>query len=547
MKIRYLFLVVLTTLSALSFVKGQNLNAQIDALLNEQYKPDAPGAVVLVAKSGKTVYRKAFGMANLEHNVKMAPDHVFEIGSITKQFTAVSILMLEEEGKLSLEDPITKFIENYPMHGHTITIHHLLVHTSGIKSYTSLESWRKLWRKDMNPMEMIDLFKNEPMDFAPGEKWSYNNSAYFMLGYIIEKASGMPYPEFLEKRIFSPLGMKNSYYGSMSAIIKNRAQGYQKKEGYVNAEYLSMTQPYAAGSIMSTVDDLLTWQLAIQSNKLVKKETIQKAFTDYKLNDGKPTYYGYGWGLDEINGSPTLEHSGGIFGYTTNAIYLPKEDVYVVILDNCDCYNPSEVSTVIAARVIGKPFPEPAAKVKLDNVYTKSLTGVYEFDDGVVRTITFEDNQLYSQRSGGEKLKIYPIDKSNFVFEKGITTYQFVTDKTVVKELLFKNRIRASKGIKTDKPIPENHAISVSSEVLKHYVGVYELQPNFNIAITLEDSHLMSQATGQGKFEIFPSSETKFFLKVVDGQIEFLKSDAGKYDSFMLYQGGQKILAKRKE
>ena len=155
-----------------------------------------------------------------------------------------------------------------------------------------MERWTKLWRNEMTRLEMIDLFKSEPMDFVPGEKWLYNNSAYFMLGYIIEKASGMTYPEFLEKNIFTPLGMKNSYYGSQSKIIKNRAQGYQKNEAYINAEYLSLTQPYAAGSIISNVDDLLTWQLANQQNKLVKKETLQKAFTNYKLNNGTLTNYG---------------------------------------------------------------------------------------------------------------------------------------------------------------------------------------------------------------------------------------------------------------
>ena len=527
---------------------SQNLTVEVDALMKAEYKPDQPGAVALIAKGGKTIYRKAFGVANLEHTVAMTPDHVFEIGSITKQFTAVSVLMLMEQGKLSLEDPITKFIENYPMHGHTITVHHLLTHTSGIKSYTGMERWTKLWRNEMTPLEMIDLFKSEPMDFAPGEKWLYNNSAYFMLGYIIEKASGMTYPEFLEKNIFTPLGMKNSYYGSQSKIIKNRAQGYQKNEAYINAEYLSLTQPYAAGSIMSNVDDLLTWQLANQQNKLVKKETLQKAFTNYKLNNGTLTNYGYGWGLNEINGSATIEHSGGIFGYSTNAIYLPKEDVFVVVFDNCDCYNPGEVSTRIAAFAIGKPYPEAVAKIKLEDGYIKSLTGVYEFEGGTSRIVTQDKEQLYSQRTGGSKFKIFPQDKANFVFEDGLTSLQFVVDKEgVVKELLFKNRIDVTKGVKSDKPIPAHIETELSPEVMKQYVGVYEIQPTFSITITLVDGHLMSQATRQSNFEIFAEAPTKFFYKVVDAQLEFIKNSEGKYDSIILYQGGQKIAGKRKD
>lgn len=541
----YLIIIILL-ISGLTF--SQNLKEDVDALLSAKYKANEPGATAIIAQGGKPIYRNAFGMASLENNVTMTPEHVFEIGSITKQFTAVSILMLMEQGKLSLEDPITKYIENYPVNGHVITLHHLLTHTSGIKSYTSMEKWRKLWRNDMTPLEMIDLFKSEPMDFAPGEKYLYNNSAYFMLGYIIEKASGLTYSKFLEKNIFSPLGMKNSYYGSQSMIIMNRALGYQKGENYKNAEYLSLTQPYAAGSIMSNVDDLLIWNQAVQSNKLIKKETIQKAFTNYKLNNGKLLNYGYGWVLDEINGSTTVEHSGGIFGYSTNAIYLPKEDVFVAVFSNCDCNSPGEVSTRMAALAIGKPYLEPIAKIKLDAAYAKSLTGVYEFEDKSTRIITFEDDQLFSQRAAGaKKIKIIPQDKSNFSYSKSTnSSIQFISDKTGVKEAIFKNRINVTKGIKSNLPIPSQNEVSVSLDVMKQYLGVYEIQPSFSITITLDDGHLMSQATGQDKFEIFPESQTKYFLKAVDAQLEFIASPDGKYDSFILFQGGQKIPGKRK-
>ncbi len=523
---------------------SQPLAVDLDAMMKARYKTGEPGAVLLVAKAGKPIYRQAFGMADMENNIAMRPEHLFEIGSITKQFTAVSILMLMEQGKLKLDDPVTKFIPEYPMHGYTITIHHLLTHTSGIKSYTSMEKWTKVWRQDMKPMEMIDLFKNEPMEFAPGEKWNYNNSAYFMLGYIIEKASGIPYPEFLEKNIFTPLGLKNTYYGSQSKIIRNRARGYQKEAEYANAEYLSLTQPYSAGSIISNVDDLLTWQVAINANKLVKKETIQLAHTPVKLNNGTVQEYGYGWGIGDINGSPTVEHSGGIFGYATNAIYLPKEDTYVAILTNCDCSNPGELSTRIAAKAIGKPFPDAVAKVKLDAAYAKSLTGVYEFEDGATRYITYDGEQLYSQRTGSEKFKIFPQDKTNFVYESGFSTLHLTVDKGVVKEAIMKNRAAVTKGVKTDKPIPTRLEVRLSPDVLQQYVGTYEIQPGFNLVMTVEDGHFMSQATGQAKFELFAESETKFFLKVVDAQVEFIRNAAGTFD-MVLYQAGQKVPGRR--
>ncbi len=526
-------------------VLAQPNEAVIDKLISDVYKPAEPGAALLIAEKGKVVYRKAFGMADLELNVPMKPEMVFEIGSMTKQMTAVAVLMLMEEGKLSLQDEITKYIPDYPVQGHKITIHHLLTHTSGIKSYTSMQEWQPLWRNDMTPEEMIDLFKNQPMDFAPGEHYLYNNSAYFMLGYVIEKASGMSYGKFLKERIFKPLKMNNSYYGSHEQIIQGRASGYQKKEDFVNAEYLSLTQPYAAGSVMSNVDDLLTWQMAVRDNKLVKKETIQLAFTDYRLNDGKPIHYGYGWGLNDINGSPTIEHSGGIFGYTTNGIWLPEEDVYVVMLTNRDDIGPGDISTRVAAIAIGKPYPSAGSSVSLSQDVLRSLEGVFEFEDGSVRKFFVEDGQLMSQKQGSAKFRLIPLSENLFSYENSFSTVEFST-MAGKRKAVFKNRIDAFTGELSDKKIAENAEISLSPEQMKAFVGVYEVQPGFSLTFTLEDGHLMTQATGQEKFEVFPSSENTFFLKVVDARIEFQRNAEGVVDALMLYQGGAEIRAVKK-
>ncbi len=524
---------------------AQPNEAVIDKLISDVYKPGEPGAALLIAEKGKVVYRKAFGMADLELNVPMKPEMVFEIGSMTKQMTAVAVLMLMEEGKLSLQDEITKYIPDYPVQGHKITIHHLLTHTSGIKSYTSMQEWQPLWRNDMTPEEMIDLFKNQPMDFAPGEHYLYNNSAYFMLGYVIEKASGMSYGKFLKERIFKPLKMNNSYYGSHEQIIQGRASGYQKKEDFVNAEYLSLTQPYAAGSVMSNVDDLLTWQMAVRDNKLVKKETMQLAFTDYRLNDGKPIHYGYGWGLNDINGSPTIEHSGGIFGYTTNGIWLPEEDVYVVMLTNRDDIGPGDISTRVAAIAIGKPYPSAGSSVSLSQDVLRSLEGVFEFEDGSVRKFFVEDGQLMSQKQGSAKFRLIPLSEKLFSYENSFSTVEFST-MAGKRKAVFKNRIDAFTGELSDKKIAENAEISLSPEQMKAFVGVYEVQPGFSLTFTLEDGHLMTQATGQEKFEVFPSSENTFFLKVVDARIEFQRNAEGVVDALMLYQGGAEIRAVKK-
>ena len=269
--------------------------------MKKSYLAGSPGAAVIAVRDGKVVYRKAVGMADLELDVPLSPDSVFRLGSVTKQFTAVAILMLAEEGKLALSDPITKFLPDYPTQGHVITVEHLLTHTSGIQSYTGMPGWMATKiQADMTLTELIDGFKKEPMEFAPGTRWSYDNSGYVLLGAIIEKASGTPYATFLQRRIFDPLGM------TVDDLRRQRgdhpAAGPRllpRRRGDANARYLSMTQPYAAGALVSTVDDLAAWDAALYTEKLVKQASLEKAWTPYVLADGKATKYGYGWSVEQ--------------------------------------------------------------------------------------------------------------------------------------------------------------------------------------------------------------------------------------------------------
>jgi CubicO group peptidase (beta-lactamase class C family) len=343
--IKSLLLAACLTLTTLGV--SQNKLDKIDQLLTEKFKTTKTGGAVLISQHGKPVYKKAFGLANLELNVKMNPTNVFEIGSMTKQFTAVSILMLLEQGKLDLQDDITKYIPDYPTKGHKITIHQLLNHTSGIKSYTRMRSLFEVARNDMKPLELINFFKNEPMDFNPGESYKYNNSGYIILGYIIEKISGLSYADYIQQNIFDELNMKNSLYASHTKLIPNRAPGYHKRKDFSNARYISHTLPYAGGSLMSSVDDLNLWQQALSSNKLLKKETLQKAYTNYTLNNGDKINYGYGWNIAKIGNETSYEHGGSIFGYKSMGIYIPNKDIYAIILTNCDCTSPTRLTRQI--------------------------------------------------------------------------------------------------------------------------------------------------------------------------------------------------------
>ncbi|MBU2928525.1 serine hydrolase [Winogradskyella psychrotolerans] len=529
-------------------IASQNLEKSINTYISDQYTADTPGISILVAKDGKIIYMNGFGMSNLELSVKTNPKHVFEIGSITKQFTAVAILMLEEQGKLKITDDITKYIADYPTYGKTITIHNLLNHTSGIKSYTDVPSFISLARTDMTPTELIDTFKNLPMDFDPDTEFRYNNSGYILLGHIIEVVSGQSYADFIKTHIFDKIDMKNSYYGSMLELIPNRASGYSETaSGFRNADYLSLTLPYAAGSIMSTTEDLLKWQNALSANILIKKTSLDKAVNGSKLASGETISYGYGFTKGTINGSKTIEHSGGIFGYSSNGIFLPEENVYVIGLTNCDCGSVGAITTNIAAMAIGKPFPKKEDAITLNTEQLSQWLGAYEFDNNIIRHITIKDNQLFSQREGSTNLKIYPMTASNFIFDGGSTSYDFYfeNEQRMVK-MTTNGNTSIGRGI--DKAPPsERKEIQLSNEILTEYIGKYEIQPMFHISISVRDNKTYAIATGQGEVEIFANEKDKFFLKVVPAEILFNRSTEGKIESLTLNQGGQQMLGKKIE
>lgn len=530
---------------------SQVLTLEFDKLLQESFKPDGPGAAVLVAKKGQVIYEKAFGMANLELGVPLKTDHVFRIGSVSKQFTGAAIMQLVEQGKLSLQDDLTKFIPDYPTQGKKITVEHLLTHTSGIKSYTDMAEWTpEVHRKDFTVSALIDFFKNQPMDFDPDAKWQYNNSGYILLGYIIEKVSGQTYGEYVTEHLFKPLGMKNSYYGDVEPVIKNRAAGYSQAGpagGYFNAAFLSMTQPYAAGSLLSTVEDLYTWTKALHSGKVVKPESLKKMTTPYTLPDGTNTHYGYGLQMGNLLGSPTVEHSGGIHGFLSDLVYLPNEDVCVAILTNCDCEPPSNLTARLAALVIGKPFQPASTKVEASDL--EQYVGVYENDKKEQRIITAEGGQLYSQRTGGQKFKINPYGPDQFFFEESFARITFQREsgsKKVVKAIVSDRTAADNLWTKTDKPLPSApKELQLTEAELDKFLGEYELMPGFNIAVTREGKQLFCQATGQQRFEVFAKTPTRFFLKVVDADVEFYPDEKGMVNKMKLYQAGQEIEGKR--
>ncbi len=538
---------MIVSTATIQAAENESLSKKFDKILASKFTSESPGAAVLVAKKGEIIYHKGFGMANLELGVPMEADMVFRIGSITKQFTAVAILQLMEQGKLSPDDEITKFIPDYPTHGHRITIHHLLTHTSGIKSYTGMTTWNdEMRRQDITPREMIDFFKDQPMDFEPGEKYLYNNSGYFLLGYIVEKASGQSYEDYVVEHLFEPAGMTNSMYGNDIVLVKNRAGAYQQgSDGFENAAFLSMTQPYAAGSLMSTVEDMFRWNRALQDGKIISKTSLEKAFRNYTLNNGDKIEYGYGWIHANLQGFQMIYHGGGINGFLTHEAWFPEKDIYIAMFVNCTCIG-TDAANEIAAIALGKPFDYNEIEMPL--AAFEDYIGVYKTKAGDERVIFIEEGNLISRRIGGGTFRIIPFEKDKFFFENSLTRIEFERDeKNAVKQAVTKTATGFPEfWEKTDLPIPEGPAeIKLPAEILSRYVGKYELMPGFIIAITLEDGHLMSQASGQDKFEIFAESENEFFLKVVDARLEFVKDETGENYSLILRQSGMEFEGKR--
>ncbi|MBL7888292.1 MAG: serine hydrolase [Bacteroidia bacterium] len=518
----------------------------VDKILSEQFKTDEPGATVLVSRSGQVIYKKAFGMANLESNTPMQVDNVFWIASIGKEFTAVVILQLVEQGKLNLQDEITKYIPDYPTQGYKITIEHLLTHTSGIHNFSGMEDPEKKLAFDCTPTEVIDFFKNMPMRFPPGTKWEYSNSGYFLLGYIIEKISGKTYEEYLEENIFKPAGMTNSLFASNKKIVKNRVGSYSfGNNGFENSRFLNMTHVYSAGAIQSTVGDFFKWHQAVHSYKLLKKETLDKAFTRYKLTDGTEVDYGYGRRLGYVYDSPSIWHGGSIEGFGTTEIYLPKEDVFVVVFSNCDCNYPKDIATRLAALTSGRPYEYK--EISVENTTLKGYTGVYENQKGLQRIITLLDNKLFSQLGRGPKSLLKAYQKDKFFFDTDpMQTIAFSKNKNGKVEKLIAEKLTGNEvWNKTNKAIPDTNGIKVDKKILITYVGEYEIPSVMAFSIIMEQDNLFLQTSEQDKLQMFADSETKFFLKVNDAQFEIVKDEFGKVTKVILKQGGKEAEAKK--
>jgi CubicO group peptidase (beta-lactamase class C family) len=361
----------------------------IDQFLTEEYPKNEPGAVVLISNGDDILFQKAYGLASLQPKRKLKTDMVFRIASMTKQFTSAAVLQLVEAGKVSLTDTIQQYVSYYPVKSHPITIHHLLSQTSGIPDYFDVdENEFHLLTKEYSPKDMIAYYKDESLLFEPGSKWAYSNGNYPLLNAVIEKASGMKKRDYMEQFIFNPLGMKLSAIGD-PAHVKNKqiVTGYAEDELGVFKEGPAMSR--SVGGVRSNVRDLYLWHRAMHDKTVLSAYVVTQLTTEKKTNAGEGTGYGYGFFIKELQGSPTVQHGGNLFGFTTSGLYLPVEDIFVCVLSNTKFDRTPDISDYIGSVMLNNPITIQKKSEIQREVYTDYI-GVFHLKEDVKKRFEIE-------------------------------------------------------------------------------------------------------------------------------------------------------------
>ncbi len=345
----------------------------------------APGTSVGVVRGSDTLVLKGFGLANVEDSVPATASTVYRIGSITKQFTAAAILRLVEQGKVQLDAPVSTYLPKFPREDGRVTVRQLLTHTSGLPNYTELPEFADVRRADLADGQLVALFGGRPLDFPPGTRWHYSNSGYYTLGLVLQQLGGVPYAVYLDQTILKPMGLEHTLYCGVEPLIPHRAAGYSvTSDEVVNASYLSMHLPGAAGALCSTVGDLLRWQQALVGGRVVRPETYREMTTPAALRDGTHPTYGFALGLYTLHGHTAVEHSGGINGFSADLAYYPTDSLSVVVLMNSDGGDASLLARRIAELVMHTP-DEGGLDLAVDPSSAQRYVGTYTAEAGQPR------------------------------------------------------------------------------------------------------------------------------------------------------------------
>lgn len=564
-----LFGLVMIAFTSMAF--SQDKAKQIDELMRRYVDNGQFNGTVLVADNGKVIFKKGYGLANMEWNIPNAPDTKFRLGSLTKQFTSMLIMQLVEQGKLRLEGKITDYLTDYPKAaGDKITLHHLLTHTSGIPNYSDLPDYRTYERNRFKPADFIKKFSELPLTFEPGSAFAYSNSGYVLLGAIIEKVTGKPYEKVLRENIFTPLQMLNTGYDMSYKILPNRASGHQRWNlVYENAPYMDMSIPYAAGALYSTVEDLALWDQALYTDKLLSASSKAILFTPYKNG------YAYGWGVGKKqvgqlkDSIEVMAHQGAVNGFTTSLIRIPKSKQLVVLLDNTGSSNLVAMQNDILRILYNQPFDLPKVSVAyvLGNaIQNNSLAAALNQYEKIKKQPAYDLNEADINQMGYNLISVGKIKEAIALMNINVIQFprsanawdsrgeaymrngekaQAILDykKSLELDPFSMNAIRKLNEL--GEKVPDPKEATVEDKILDTYVGKYQLRPSFVISITKEEGRLYAQATNQPRHELFAESATKFFMKAIDDRILFIKNEQGNPEKLILFQNGQEIHGKR--
>jgi CubicO group peptidase (beta-lactamase class C family) len=527
---------------------GQAKVDRLEKLISSYAEYGKFNGSVLVAEKGKIIYKKGFGLAEMEWNIPNQPDTKHRLGSITKQFTSMLIMQLVEQGKLKLDVPISTYLRDYPKKtGTVITIHHLLTHTSGIPNMTSFPGFLKnVSINAYTPEQLVNLSADSTLEFKPGERFAYSNSGYLLLGYIIEKVTGKSYEQVLRENIFTPLKMNNTGYDHHEPLLKNRASGYEKNgRQYVNAKFLDMSVPYAAGAMYSTVEDLYLWDQALYTNQLLRKENMELLFAKHIPSGGG--HYGYGWGIGEIplgNTATKIEtvgHGGGINGFNTQITRIPSDKSLIVLLNNTGGAPLNEMTNAIAAILYDKPYDLPKRSVAYslaDKIEKDGVPVALEYYKGIKDAAGYYLDEHEMNRTGYEflqsgkvkeaaaifKLNTEAFPKSSNVYDSYAEALMAIGNKTEAIENYKQSvklnpgnvngiKILKDNGIKTDDLIKK-----VPVEYLKLLEGEYLNVDNKEWKIKFEITEGILYGNDRGyKYKVLPVGAEGEFVNPDDG------------------------------
>ena len=399
--------------------------ARMEQVVQEAVKNKTFMGSVMVARGSDVLLSKGYGFANLEWDLPNAPSTKFRLGSITKQFTAAAILLLEERGQLTTDERVKTYLPDVPASWDRITVRNLLTHTGGIPNFTAQPTYREMQVSPASLDKIIGMVREKPLDFEAGEKMSYSNSGYIVLGAIIEKVAGGSYADFVETNLFGPIGMTDSGYDSNTAIIARRAAGYTAgPNGPQNAGYIHMSVPHAAGALYSTTLDLLKWEQALFGGKVLSPASLQKMTTPFKSD------YAFGLTVRTVDGRKVIAHDGGIDGFNTHMAYYPDSKVTVIVLGNLNGLAPAQVGRQLEALAHGDTVAAPRTRTAVDLPVERlsPLVGSYEMQGGVTMTIAVDGDHLTTQLTGQPALRIFAESETRFFLRVVEATLDFEKD-----------------------------------------------------------------------------------------------------------------------